>query len=163
MEADERKFVAISSRHLLSNLFVPGLPFWSSKGEYRQGLEVVEPFWSVPNQERGGLEKREREGFPIARGHRFERGIEVWLSFCFELGMGRGYHGRGRSSADSWRGFKDHGELSERHVLMAIELGHEAARIRSAWQEAGADKGVLLLEWVEDEYFARYGRYSPQD
>lgn len=51
--------------------------------------------------------------------------------------------------------------MSERHVLMAIELGHDAARIRNTWLEARSDKSLLMLEWVEDEYFACYGRYTP--
>ena len=53
--------------------------------------------------------------------------------------------------------------MSERHILMAVELGYEADNLFDEYQCKSTSPDLLLLEWVEDIYFARFGRYYPLD
>ncbi len=73
--------------------------------------------------------------------------------------MGR--HNKHKHQRATWASLKDRGSLSERHVLMAIELGLQADKIEDEHRRAQTDS--LLLEWVEDRYFESFGRYYPVD
>ncbi len=58
---------------------------------------------------------------------------------------------------------KDKGLLTERHVLMALALGLQAETISDEHRRAKEGAGLLLLQWLEDCYFAQFGTYSPVD
>lgn len=66
-------------------------------------------------------------------------------------------------SPRQWRDFRDSGLLSERHVQMAIGLEMRADSLIDAHKKAADGKGLLLLEWLEDRYFAKFGTYAPVD
>lgn len=51
--------------------------------------------------------------------------------------------------------------MQERHVQMAIALGMRADSIVREHANAEDGKGLLLLEWVEDRFFAEHGSYVP--
>jgi hypothetical protein len=61
----------------------------------------------------------------------------------------------------TWRQLKDEGDLQERHVLMAIDLGLHAGSIVQEHAKAPDRGDLLLLEWVEDRFFAKHGQYVP--
>lgn len=63
----------------------------------------------------------------------------------------------------TWLRLKIDGVLSERHVIMAIDLGYDAATIQSNYDRSGPEKNRLMLEWIEDTYFEKHGRYYPVD
>ena len=60
-----------------------------------------------------------------------------------------------------WKTLKDRGDLQERHVQMAIDLGMSADTIVREHAHADDRGDLLLLEWVEDRFFAKHGNYSP--
>jgi hypothetical protein len=62
----------------------------------------------------------------------------------------------------NWRTLKEHGILTERHILMAVQLDLVAGTIEAAHQAAGP-QGSLLLEWVEDLYFTKFQSYIPMN
>lgn len=61
----------------------------------------------------------------------------------------------------TWKALKQNGQLQERHVLMAIDLGMSAASILHEHATADDRGDLLLLEWLEDRFFAKHGHYSP--
>jgi len=63
----------------------------------------------------------------------------------------------------TWERLKDQGLLTERHVLLAKELGFGAAEIEGLFRESEPEEDALLLEWIEDLAFERLGRYHPVD
>lgn len=63
----------------------------------------------------------------------------------------------------TWERLKDQGLLTERHVLLAKELGIGAAEIEALFRTSEPEEDALLLEWVEDLAFERLGRYHPVD
>jgi|GEM_PF-723906 len=66
-----------------------------------------------------------------------------------------------KTNAHRWKALKERGLLQERHVLMAIDLEMRADSIVQEHARA-ADRGdLLLLEWVEDRFFAKHGHYAP--
>ena len=62
----------------------------------------------------------------------------------------------------NWSSLKAEG-LSERHVLMAQELGLEAGSIQDRFHETRFSTDILLLEWIEDVYLEKFGRCFPVD
>lgn len=66
-----------------------------------------------------------------------------------------------RRNQHTWSQMNDRGDLQERHAQMAIDLGMTAGFIVQEHATA-ADRGdSILLEWVEDRFFAKHGHYSP--
>jgi len=63
----------------------------------------------------------------------------------------------------TWHRLKLDQVLSERHVIMAIDLGYDAATIQSDYDRSGPEKNRLMLEWIEDLYFEKHGHYTPVD
>lgn len=61
----------------------------------------------------------------------------------------------------TWKALKENGRLQERHVQMAIDLGMSAASITQEHATADDRGDLLLLEWVEDRFFAKHGHYAP--
>lgn len=66
-----------------------------------------------------------------------------------------------RTNIHSWKAFKEGGLLQERHVLMAMDLGMSAGSIMQEHALAQDRGDLLLLEWVEDRFFAKHGHYAP--
>src|SRR6478735_12642602 len=66
-----------------------------------------------------------------------------------------------KTNPPTWKALKQSGHLQERHVLMAMDLGMSPSSIlrEHAGAEDRADR--LLLEWLEDRFFAKHGHYSP--
>ena len=67
-----------------------------------------------------------------------------------------------QSHRNPWKALKERGDLQERHVQMAIDLGMSADTILREHARAGDRGDLLLLEWVEDRFFAKHGHYCPQ-
>lgn len=63
----------------------------------------------------------------------------------------------------TWGSLLSEGKLASRHVLMAEELGLTPDRIQEEFAHTRTGEDELLLEWVEDRYFERHGRYFPMD
>ena len=76
--------------------------------------------------------------------------------------MYRRHHEQRPSRQPTWASLKDDG-LSERHVLMAIDLGFTPPGLVDAFSSSSQASGLLLLEWVEDAFFAKFGSYVPLD
>ena len=57
---------------------------------------------------------------------------------------------------------KERGDLQERHVQMAIDLGMSADTIVREYSRADDRGDLLLLEWVEGRFFAKHGHHSPE-
>jgi len=70
--------------------------------------------------------------------------------------MSRGSH------RNPWKVIKERGDLQERHVQMAIDLGMSADTILREHARADDRGDLLLLEWVEDRFFAKHGHYCPE-
>lgn len=66
-----------------------------------------------------------------------------------------------RTNPHTWRALKESGQLQERHVQMAIDLGMSAGSIVQEHATAEDRGDLLLLEWVEDRFFAKHGHYAP--
>ena len=75
--------------------------------------------------------------------------------------MGR-HRKRHSSRTPTWSLLKE-GGLSERHVLMAQELGLEAKSIQNRFYETRSSPDLLLLEWIEDVFLEKFGRCFPVD
>ena len=67
-----------------------------------------------------------------------------------------------KSGPPTWSLLKEAG-LSERHVLMAQELGLEAKNIQNRFHETRSSPDQLLLEWIEDVFLEKFGRCFPLD
>jgi hypothetical protein len=85
-----------------------------------------------------------------------------------ELAGGIGFHRLNRTeemarktNPNTWRSYKESGKLQERHVLMSIDLGMTQGAILEQYATAVDRGNLLLLEWVEDRFFAKHGHYSP--
>lgn len=61
----------------------------------------------------------------------------------------------------TWKSLKENGTLQERHVQMAIDLGLRADTIAVEHAKAHDCGDLILLEWVEDRFFAKHGHYVP--
>lgn len=66
-----------------------------------------------------------------------------------------------RRNQHTWRQLKENGTLQERHVQMAVDLGMHVGSIVQEHATAADRSDLLLLEWVEDRFFAKHGHYSP--
>jgi hypothetical protein len=66
-----------------------------------------------------------------------------------------------RTNPHTWKALKESGQLQERHVLMAIDLGMSPASIIQEHATAQDRGDLLLLEWLEDRFFAKHGHFSP--
>ena len=66
-----------------------------------------------------------------------------------------------RTNPHTWNALKESGALQERHVLMAMDLGMSAGSIMQEHARAEERGDLLLLEWVEDRFFAKHGHYAP--
>jgi hypothetical protein len=62
----------------------------------------------------------------------------------------------------TWHSLKEK-DLTERHVLMAIDLGYNPATLLEAHDSSKEKSSLLLLEWVEDRFFDKHGCYAPMD
>ena len=69
----------------------------------------------------------------------------------------------GKKRTPAWAFFKNQGLLSERHVLLAEELGLTPGGIEAEFRQSQPGEDRLLLEWVEDLAFEKLGRYHPVD
>ncbi|MCX6868193.1 MAG: hypothetical protein NTV46_18680, partial [Verrucomicrobia bacterium] len=86
--------------------------------------------------------------------------LENRRSFGFLVGVACKKMAR-RTNQHTWKAFKEGGQLQERHVLMAMDLGMSAGSIMQEHALAQDRGDLLLLEWVEDRFFARHGHYAP--
>lgn len=68
---------------------------------------------------------------------------------------------RGSRGKHSWSFFRETGKLQERHILMATDLGLRPESIFEEYALAPDRGDRILLEWVEDLFFAKHGHYSP--
>ncbi len=66
-----------------------------------------------------------------------------------------------RTNQHTWKALKESGKLQERHVLMAIDLGMSPGSITQEHATAEDRSDHILLEWVEDRFFAKHGHYTP--
>jgi len=68
-----------------------------------------------------------------------------------------------KKRAPTWASLENEGLLTERHALLAEELGIAPDEIEACFHRSQPVNGRLLLEWVEDLAFERLGRYHPVD
>ena len=87
--------------------------------------------------------------------------VAVFAGQSILLSMGK-HRKRQASRSPTWASLKVAG-LSERHVLMAQELGLEAQSIQSRFHETRSSSDLLLLEWIEDVFLEKFGRCFPVD
>jgi hypothetical protein len=87
--------------------------------------------------------------------------VAVFAGQSTLLSMGK-HRKRHASRTPTWSSLKVAG-LSERHVLMAQELGLEAKNIQNRFHETRSSSDLLLLEWIEDVFLEKFGRCFPVD
>lgn len=61
-----------------------------------------------------------------------------------------------RTNPPTWKALKQSGHLQERHVLMANDLGMNPGSIMREHATADDRGDLLLLEWLEDRFFAKH-------
>lgn len=66
-----------------------------------------------------------------------------------------------KTNPHTWKALKESGQLQERHVLMAIDLGMHPGSIIQEHASAEDRGDLLLLEWLEDRFFTKHGHYVP--